>query len=163
MAILALVLAGCGATSADNTTTTAAAAKGKQSEPAPPQAKVTISEQQIAASEPGSAEEAVLEWWRAVQVNDPEAALDFYLEPPALADLAGQFNLVSPELGGSVEVVSVDEEGDPAVAKVRWEQPNGEARVVTLRLQQDGGTWKLVDTRFLDEMVVELQAAGSDG
>lgn len=159
-AILALALAGCGATSADNSTNSSTAAAPAQEEkpPAAPRA-ATLSQQEVAAAKVGTPERAVLEWWRDVQINDPEQALAFYAEPPALPDLAGQFNLVSPHLGGSVEVVSVDEEGDPALAKVRWTKPNGDARVVTLRLEQSGGAWKLVDTRFVDELVVELQAA----
>jgi hypothetical protein len=162
LAILAFALAGCGG-GADTSTSTevAAPANEKQADPASKQAKAMVSEKQISAAKPGSAERTVLEWWREVQANDPEQALALYLNPPALPDLAGQFNLVSPHLLGAVKVVSVDAESDPAVAKVRWKQPNGDVRVVSLRLKQDGGAWKLVDTRFLDEMVVELQAAGA--
>lgn len=166
LAILALTLAGCGGATGDISTGPAGAGapvSGQQSPPASKQPPGTVSEKQISATEPGSAERTVLEWWRQVQLNDPEQALGLYLQPPALPDLAGQFNLVSPHLRGSVGVLTV-EEGDPAVAKVRWKQRNGEVRVVTLRLKEDsGGAWKLVDSRFLDEMVVELQAAGSDG
>ena len=166
LAIFALVLAGCGSTSEEDSTGTTGAdtvASGQQSAPASRQEPGVVSEKQISGTEPGTAERTVLDWWRQVQLNDPEQALDLYLQPPALPDLAGQFNLVSPHLRGSVGVLTV-EEGDPAVARVRWKQPNGDVRVVTLRLEQDGGgAWKLVDSRFLDEMVVELQAAGSNG
>ncbi len=166
LAIFALALAGCGGATEDisNSAAEAGAPAGEQqSSPASKQPPGTVSEKQISGTEPGSAERAVLEWWRQVQLNDPEQALRLYLQPPALPDLAGQFNLVSPHLRGSVGVLTV-EEGDPAVAKVRWKQQNGDLRVVTLRLKQDGGgAWKLVDSRFLDEIVVELQAAGSDG
>ena len=164
LAILAFVLAGCGATSDDNSSAgSTAAAPAQEEKPPAASAATTISAGEVAAAKPGTPERSILEWWREVQANDPEEAVNLYVKPPALADLAGQFNLVSPHMGGAIEIVSVDEEGSPAVAKVRWKQPNGETRVVTLRLEQSGGAWKLVDTRFLDEMVVELQVANSGG
>ena len=165
LATLALTAAafGCG-NSAESTTTTTAAAEpaGTKSAEAKERPK-GVSEKQIAGAPVGSPERAVLEWWRDVQVNDPEHARGLYAEPPTLPNLAGQFNLVAGHLEGNIEVVAVTEEGDRAVAKVRWSRSDGAERNVTLRLQELDGGWGLLGARFLDEMVVELQAGGGAG
>ncbi len=164
LAFAALVMAGCGKNE-DPVTTGAAPARSPETKRKPdrsqPRASLTVTKAQIAAASPGTAERTVLEWWRDVQINDPEHARDLYIEPPTLPNLAGQFNFVAGLLKGSIEVVSATQEGNRAVAEVRWTRPGGAERDVTLRLEEVDGEWALLDTRFLDEMVEDLQADGA--
>lgn len=148
---LAAIAVGCGGDSG----TTRTEGPSKTGKPAPPKADVTLV--QIKQSPREAPERTVLEWWRDVQINDPEHARQLYLEPPALPDLAGQFNFVGNRLDGSVEVLSTEEAEGQARVRVRWETPQGNDRRVVLRLEEGDGSWKLLDARFLDEMVAELQ------
>lgn len=161
--VMALAGAGCGGDeeSTTATSTSIAPAKQRSQEQTSREAEQAVSEAQISRSSRGSPERTVLEWWRDVQVNDPEHAVRLYADPPTLPNLAGQFNFVAGRLAGSVEIVSVESEGNRAVVRVRWSRPRGEVRRVRLRLERDGGAWKLSDARFLDEMVAELQETGS--
>jgi hypothetical protein len=120
---------------------------------------VGIAEARIETAPAGTPQRTVLEWWRDVQVNDPEHARALYLEQPTLADLAGQFNLAAGRLDGSVEVVSVKRQGDRALVHADWRPETGKARRVTLSLGRDGGAWKLLDPRFLNVIVAKIQRA----
>ncbi len=146
VALSVLGLAGCGGS--DRTD------GGASAEPA-----VTVAVSQIGAEPAGTPQRTVLHWWRDVQLNDPEHARGLYLAPPALPSLAGQFNFVAGELAGSVEVVAVERRGERAVVRVRWEPAPGQERRATLRLGEDGGGWKLLDARFLDQLVADKQRA----
>lgn len=139
------LLAGCGG-SGDSTSATSDADRPN-----------TITSEQIESFSPREPQRAVLEWWRAVQLNDPDEAVDLYLEPPRFPDLAGQFNYVAGELDGTVAVVAVKRRGARAEVKVRWRQPDGTRTVETLRLEDADGAWKLLDARFLDEIVFRMQ------
>lgn len=150
---LAVIAVGCGGDSGTTRTANEPAKTGKPT--APPKADVTLV--QIRQSPQGEPERTVLEWWRDAQINDPEHARQLYLEPPDLPDLAGQFNFVGERLDGSVKVLSSEEEEGKALVRVRWATPQGEDRQVVLRLGEEDGSWKLLDARFLDEMVAQLQ------
>jgi hypothetical protein len=164
---LALLAGGC-AKSKDPVTTsgtnspTPTGTTASKSERPKQRPTLVVAQEQIAGAPVDSAERTVLEWWRDVQVNDPEHALGLYVDPPTLPNLAGQFNFVAGRLNGAAKVVAVEQQGDRTVARVRWSQPNGDARNVTLRLEEIDGAWRLLDTRFLDEMVEDLQA-GDEG
>ena len=153
----ALDLGGGGAGAGGTPTTpTAPAATPPQGAAKP--APGGIGSRQIERTPSGTPERALLEWWRDVQVNDPEHARGLYAEPPTLPNLAGQFNYVAGRLDGSVKVLASEPKGDRVAVRVRWRKPGGEQRRVTMRLTERGGEWKLLDARFLDEMVAEMQA-----
>jgi hypothetical protein len=154
LALLALALGGCSGASGDRTTTETTANAPKQAKP-----KADVTPAQVERSDPGSPERVVLEWWRDIQLNDPEHAQRLYLEPPRLADLAGQFNVVAGRLAGAAEVVSSQEEDGAAAVEVRWSRPAEGPRVVSLQLEERGGKWKLLGPRFVNEMVARVQAA----
>ena len=118
---------------------------------------LAVTDQQVAAAPAGTPQRSVLEWWRDVQVNDPEHARGLYASPPTLPNLAGQFNFVEDRLDGGVEVVAVKRNGPRRVVTVGWTPPDKAERRVALRLVRETGTWKLLDTRFVDELVVRLQ------
>lgn len=145
VALVLVGMAGCGDGSADN-------GGGEE-------IGVGVVPAQVESAPAGTPQRTVLEWWRYVQVNDPEQARRLYLAPPTLPNLAGQFNFVAGRLDGTVRIASVEQRGDRASVHVRWRPENGKARRVTLRLGDDGAAWKLLDTRFLDAMVAELQRA----
>lgn len=150
VALLAAALAGgCG--SGESSAGTA------QSTASEAEAGAAISAVQVDRAAPGTPERTVLEWWRDVQRNDPEHARGLYAMPPTLPNLAGQFNLVAETLAGSVAVIASERKGGLMVVRVRWVPVGEKTRRVTLRLAEDAGKWKLLDTRFLDELVVELQ------
>lgn len=153
LATIAVVVTGCGGSSSTPSTTT-----GQEEQPGQ-----TVSEAQISRAAPASPERTVLAWWRDVQLNDPEDARDLYLTPPTLPNLAGQFNFVAGELAGTVKVVSTERRDKGVVARVKWKRPDGGTELVTLRLREEGGEWKLLDTRFLDEMVTQMQKAEDGG
>lgn len=129
---------------------------GAEAEPQPPAGQPQAAEPTRAASA-STPRQAVLGWWRYVRAKDPQSARAFYADPPALPDLAGQFNFLGERLGGEIEVLS--SAGKRGITRVRalWSPPSGKPRKVTLRLREEGGTWKLLDARFLDEMVARLQ------
>ncbi len=101
--------------------------------------------------------QAVLAWWGYVQANDPESALAFYLNPPALPDLAGQFNFLGSAIEGEMKVLSVGRKNGTTLVQATWTPPEGKPRRLTLRLRREAGGWKLLDARFLDEMVARLR------
>jgi hypothetical protein len=143
-ALVLLALAGCGGSSDSGATETVTAG---------------VPEEQIDKAASQTPQHTVLQWWHDVQVNDPGAARSLYAVAPTLPNLAGQFNLVAGKLDGKVSIVSAKPKDGRTLVRVRW-QPEGEpTREVTLRLSKEGGTWKLLDTRFLDEMVAELQSS----
>jgi hypothetical protein len=112
------------------------------------------------AAAPLSAEtprQAVLAWWDRVQANDPESARGFYLEPPALPDLAGQLNYLGSAIDGEMRVLSVGRKNGTTLVRATWTPPGGRPRRVTLRLRREAGDWKLLDARFLDAMVARLR------
>ncbi|HEX5984267.1 MAG TPA: hypothetical protein VFY69_08680 [Solirubrobacterales bacterium] len=117
----------------------------------------TIPSRQIESIPSRGPQRTVLEWWRAVQLNDPDEAIDLYLEPPRMPDLAGQFNYVAGELDGTVAVAAVKRQGSQAEVRVRWRRPDGTRTTETLQLQDDDGAWKLLGARFLDEIVARMQ------
>lgn len=155
LAVLALagIAAGCGGDSGATRTANGPAKTGKPA--APPKADVTLV--QIRQSPQEAPERTVLEWWRDAQINDPEHARQLYVEPPPLPDLAGQFNFVGNRLDGSMKVLSSEEAEGMARVRLRWETPQGKDREVELRLGEEDGSWKLLDARFLDEMVAQVQ------
>jgi hypothetical protein len=118
-----------------------------------------LTEEQVKAQPAGSPERAALEWWFAVQQNDPELAATFYAEEPPVPALAGQFNLVGATLGGTVKIDSVKRSGKEAtvVATQTISGAKPPSRDVTLRLARIGGTWKLTENLALDEAVKQAQ------
>jgi hypothetical protein len=161
---LAALLVGCGSSSDGSTATTgstAKAAKKTSASPAKQEGDPGVTTTQVGEAKPDSPEKTVLEWWLYVQINDPESARELYFEPPALADLAGQFNVIDGKLDGSVEIVETAEQegGETAFVKVRWTNPDGQTKVVELGLQEDGGEWKLSSIPFVNEMVERLLEA----
>lgn len=101
--------------------------------------------------------QAVLAWWDYVQANEPESARGFFLDPPALPDLAGQFNFLGSAIEGEMKVPSVGRKNGTTRVRATWTPPGDKPRRVTLRLRREGGEWKLLDARFLDEMVASLR------
>lgn len=110
-----------------------------------------------AAPEAETPRQAVLVWWDHVQANDPESARGFYLDPPALPDLAGQFNYLGSAIEGRMKVLSVGRKHGTTRVRATWAPPGGKPRRVTLRLRREAGDWKLLDARFLDAMVARLR------
>lgn len=129
-----------------------------------PDLAAAVSEAEIDRYKAGTAQRTGLEWWRAVQLNEPEFARSLYAEPPALPDLAGQFNFVTGQLAGTVKVASVKPRGNQAVVAIDWDKPGVPPRQVTLRMERQDGEWKIVSTLFLDLIVQEMQqsAGGAD-
>lgn len=161
---MALALAGCGGGddgTAAAPTSAAAEGRGASDGQRPRPAAITLA--QVRRAPAGTPRRTVLEWWRDVQLNEPARARSLYVDPPTYPDLAGQFNFVAGWLDGSVRIAETQMEGDVAVLSVRWRRPDGEARTVTMRLEEEGGRWKLLDARFLDEMVAARQRAEGDG
>lgn len=118
---------------------------------------LAVTDQQVAAAPAGTPQRSVLEWWRDIQVNDPEHARELYATPPTEPNLAGQFNFLADRLDGTVAVVAVARRGPRRLVTVSWTPPGQGERRVALRLVREGGAWKLLDTRFVDEMVARLQ------
>jgi hypothetical protein len=159
IAVPALLLAGCGDSAGEPATTGAGAGKAKQASAETPKQEPKVTTAQIEEAKAGSSEKTVLEWWADVQANDPESALPLYLEPPSLPDLAGQFNLVTDELAGTVKiVVSEEQEDGSSIVKARWSKPSGKTELVELRLSRDGEDWKIAEDRFVNELVEQIQA-----
>jgi hypothetical protein len=155
-AILALLFAGgCGGSGESGSTASSAEPATIATTPE----SDAISQSEIDKYKPGEPAHTVLAWWRLVQVNDPETAQPLYVEEPSLPDLAGQFNYVSADLAGKVKVVSTDESGGTATVKVRWDRADGGPVDETLELEEVGPNWKLLATRFVDEIVQEKQEA----
>ncbi len=149
-AISLIAVTGCG-NSGDSSATgeTAAIVTG------PP----LLKQAEVEAEKAGTPERTALEWWFAVQQNDPEKAVTFYAEEPPVPALAGQLNLVGGTLGGSVQVKSVKRSGKEATVVATQTIPGAEppSREVTVRLVQAGGSWKLADNLTLDEAVKQVQ------
>jgi hypothetical protein len=156
LAIVALVAiaGGCGGDS-DSSTPPSGAAKTQ------PDLAPAVSEAEIQRYKTGAAEHTALEWWRTVQLNEPELARTLYVEPPSLPNLAGQFNFVTGQLAGSVKIVSVKPKGDQAVVTIDWDKPGAPPRQVTLRMERKNGEWKIVSTLFLDQIVQQMQSSGA--
>lgn len=150
VAVALIAIAGCGSSSDGSTQVkTAAIVTG------PP----LLEQAEVEAEKPGTPERTALEWWFAVQQNDPERAVTFYAEKPPVPALAGQLNLVGGTLGGSVQVKSVKRSGKEATVVATQTIPGAEppSREVTVRLVQSGGSWKLADNLILDEAVKQVQ------
>ncbi|HET9198531.1 MAG TPA: hypothetical protein VFN92_09805 [Solirubrobacterales bacterium] len=146
-ALVALLAAGCGGSGSTAT-------GGTSAEPVS-EGGVTVA--QIEKYPAGSPQRTVLEWWRDLQLNDPEHARTLYLEPPPLPDLAGQFNYVAGDFDGQVTLLSSEEEEGATTVLVRWAPMPGEARREPLRLGRDGNVWKLAEARFIDLEVARLR------
>jgi len=118
-----------------------------------------LKQAEVEAEPVGSPERAALEWWFAVQQNDPEQAVTFYTEELPIPALAGQLNLVGGTLGGSVAIKSVKRSGNEATVVATQTIPGAKppSREVTLRLTRAGGAWKLSDNLVLDEAVKQVQ------
>jgi hypothetical protein len=158
IALPALLLTGCGDSSSEPAATGATGGKAEQVPAETAEQEPGVTQAQIDEAKAGSPEKTVLEWWGDIQANDPEAALPLYLEPPSLPDLAGQFNLVSKKLAGKVKiVVSAEQEDGSSIVKARWTKPSGKTELVELRLGKDGETWKIVEDRFVNELVEQIQ------
>lgn len=148
---------------------------GGDSTPAPPTTAPTgatttqsgiapaVSEAEIGQYKEGTAQHTALEWWRTVQLNEPEVALPLYAEPPTLPNLAGQFNYVVGQLAGSVKVASLKTQGNEATATMVWDKPGSPPRHVAIEMEEKGGEWKIATVRFLDQIVQKLQAAEAAG
>lgn len=134
--VLAVAVAGCG-----DSARTSTAGVPSEANPAPAE----------------TPRQAVLAWWDHVQANDPERARGFYLDPPALPDLAGQFNFLGSAIDGEMKVLAVGRKNGTMRVRATWTPPGGKPRRVTLRLRREGGGWKLLDARFLDEIVARLR------
>jgi hypothetical protein len=148
---------------------------GGDSTPPPPTAAPTgatttqsdlapaVSEAEIGQFKEGTLQHTALEWWRTVQLNEPEVAIPLYAEPPTLPNLAGQFNYVVGQLAGSVKVASVEMKGSQATVTMAWDKPGAPPRHVAIELEEKGGEWKIATVRFLDQIVQKLQAAEAAG
>jgi outer membrane murein-binding lipoprotein Lpp len=158
IALPALLLAGCGDSASEPAATGASGGKAKQAPAETAKQEPGVTEAEIEEAKAGSPEKTVLEWWAHIQANEPEEARPLYLEPPSLPDLAGQFNLVSEELAGTVKIaVSEEQEDGSSIVKARWSKPSGKTELVELRLAKDGEAWKIVEDRFVNELVEEIQ------
>jgi cell wall-associated NlpC family hydrolase len=164
---LLLALPGCGESSnTPSTVAPAAAEAGGGSEAASGSeagSGQTVSTVAISKYKPGTPEHTALSWWRAVQTNNPNAAISLYAEPPTLPNLAGQFNLVGEALAGTVKVASTKKKGTTATVNVIWSQPGGKTQPESLNEEELAGEWKIADTEFLDRMVQEIQAEEEGG
>ncbi len=153
VAVLAVAVAqGCGSSSAESS----------QGESAPIVTGPPLLKQAEVQAEPaGSPQRAALEWWFAVQQNDPEGAVTFYAEELPVPALAGQLNLVGGTLGGSVRIKSVQRSGDEATVVATQTIPGAKppSREVTLRLARTDGAWKLADNLVLDEAVKQVEGS----
>jgi hypothetical protein len=156
LALVALVVlgAGCGGASTSTSTATSSASGGSSGE-----AEGAVSEAAIDRYKEGTAQHTALEWWRTVQLNEPELARTLYAEPPSLPNLAGQFNYVVGQLDGSVKVASVKTKGNQAVVAINWKKLGAAPRKVTLQMERKNGEWKIASTLFLDLIVQKLQRA----
>jgi hypothetical protein len=156
LAALVVVGAGCGGASSSVSTSTTTASSGEAEGGA-------VSEAEIDRYKEGTAQHTALEWWRTVQLNEPELARTLYAEPPSLPNLAGQFNYVIGQLDGSVKVASVKTKGNQAVVAINWKKPGTAPREVTLQMEHKNGEWKIASTLFLDLIVQKLQRAEASG
>jgi hypothetical protein len=118
-----------------------------------------LKQAEVQAEKPGTPERTALEWWFAVQQNDPERAVTFYAEELPVPAFAGQLNLVGGTLGGSVQIKSVKRSGEEATVVATQTIPGAKppSREVTLNLVQTGGSWKLADNLVLDQAVKQVQ------
>jgi hypothetical protein len=157
VAVLIAIFQGCGGSE------TPAATSGAQTAASSAAAGSTVSETEIQRYSAGTPQHTALEWWRAVQVNDPQLARDLYAEPPTLPNLAGQFNFVAGQLAGTAKVVSVQPKGKKAVVAIAWHKPGAPPHQVTVGMERKGGQWKIAETLFLDLMVQQMQRSGSAG
>jgi hypothetical protein len=126
-----------------------------------PDVAAAVSEAEIDRYKDGTAEHTALEWWRAVQLNEPEAARVLYVEPPTLPNIAGQFNFVTGQLAGTVKITSVKTDGNEATVALKWDKPGAPPRKVALQMERKGGEWKIASTLFLDLIVQKLQRAAA--
>ncbi len=161
LALVALVVlgAGCGGASTSTSTATSSASGNSSGEAE----GTAVSEAEIDRYEEGTAQHTALEWWRTVQLNEPELARTLYAEPPSLPNIAGQFNYVVGQLDGSVKVASVKTKGNQAVVAINWKKPGAAPREVTLQMERKNGEWKIATTLFLDLIVQKLQRAEASG
>jgi hypothetical protein len=155
LALAALVVLGAGCGGASSSTSTSAASSGAAGEAE----GAAVSEAEIDRYKEGTTQHTALEWWRTVQLNEPELARTLYAEPPSLPNLAGQFNYVVGQLDGSVKVASVKTKGNQAVVAINWKKPGAAPRKVTLQMERKNGEWKIASTLFLDLIVQKLQRA----
>ena len=156
LALAALVVVGvggCGGASSSTSTSTASSSASGEAEGG------AVSAAEIDRYKEGTAQHTALEWWRTVQLNEPELARTLYAEPPSLPNLAGQFNYVVGQLDGSVKVASVKTKGNQAVVALKWKKPGAAPREVTLQMERKNGEWKIASTLFLDLIVQKLQRA----
>jgi hypothetical protein len=152
LAILVAAAQGCG---------------GGSSTPPPPTGAATsesdlsaaVSEADIEQYKAGTPQHTALAWWRAVQLNEPELARTLYVEPPTLPNLAGQFNFVTGQLGGTVKIASVKQKGKQTIVTLNWHKPGTAPRQVTLQMESKDGEAKIASTLFLDLIVQKLQRA----
>jgi hypothetical protein len=151
LAALVVVGAGCGGTSTSTSTATSSASGEAEG--------AAVSEAEIDRYKEGTAQHTALEWWRTVQLNEPELARTLYAEPPSLPNIAGQFNYVVGQLDGGVKVASVKTKGNQAVVAINWKKPGAAPRKVTLQMERKHGEWKIASTLFLDLIVQKLQRA----
>jgi hypothetical protein len=153
LALAALVVLGAGCGGASTSTSTATSSASGETEGA------AVSEAEIDRYKEGTAQHTALEWWRTVQLNEPELARTLYAEPPSLPNLAGQFNFVIGQLDGSVKVASVKTKGNQAIVAISWKRPGAAPHQATLQMERKNGEWKIASTLFLDLIVQKLQRA----
>jgi hypothetical protein len=152
LAILVVVAQGCGSDS--STPPPPSGASTTQSDLA-----AAVSEAEIERYKSGTPQHTALEWWRAVQLNEPELARTLYAEPPTLPNLAGQFNYVTGQLGGTVKIASVKQKGKQTIVAINWHKPGAPPRQVALQMESKNGEAKIASTLFLDLIVQKLQRA----
>ncbi len=150
LALVALLLAqGCGDDDSSTGSTETQTSKSNLSLP--------VSNAQVQRYEAGSPQRTTLEWWRAVQLNDPELARMLYTDPPTLPNLAGQFNFVAGQLDGTVKIASVKKNGKQAAVAIGWKKPKAPPRRVTIQVEREDGSWKIAPVRFLELLVQQMQ------
>jgi hypothetical protein len=127
-----------------------------------------VSNGDVATTEPGTPERALLEWFRAVQFGDVREVEDLTtpeeLDEVDSAKLFDAVETVNQSLGRpDIDEVRVD--GNRAFARLfllSYEGDNPEptfARALTLRMKEQGGKWKVDEVGFLIDQAEAVKAA----
>jgi hypothetical protein len=131
----------------------------------------------LARQPEGSPARTVLEWWRALQFDNPVIAYGHYsdqvkrrLSQRELAHQLG-FGPGVLDLGARPRVAEVEEKGDEATVFVLMSKvarnPNGRADETrtarSFNLVREGGDWKLADNRYLARAAANAEALFAGG
>lgn len=131
-----------------------------------PETPPPLSDQEVRAAAKGSPERAILEWWRALQFQDPVTGYDFLSRKLKSQTSAEEFRTQIPLLQGRVtgrpEVVDIVKTGGGTKARalIQIAFPSGTLNR-TLELVREGGKWRLADDFFIRESIRAAQTAAS--